>query len=786
MAKRHKKGKGKAESKPNKANKPRKGGKGAKKAIKAAKGNRPPPQEIIDKVVIHSLKSEARNTARHALQSYGRKTNFRHFPVQFVKATEVYDPSGFLARLKGLTVADPDQPANAKPDLTCGPELESKDHQLEQIEQDTGSDPESEPEHESQQPMDSADKAPEIAELEGKVPEMVELESVEQDTIQTESDPVIEIEIEQTIEETITPAASESAKSVEQKTIEDLADDEEDDVSDSVGGAAPFFSDTEGDPSLKDESRKPTIVPFYQKQKPEMINITRPPVNSQDDSSESNSDNPENNDDSDDSDDSIDMDEFDDDVDDSLGNVDIDGVDIDDFDDSDEDDEDDSDDDLPNRNDTSGEMDVDSDIDLDTLKRFMHQDIGGSEFYSGSQDDLSDEGEQSEEDDVGQIISETLSTIVEITNTRFGVEGREFLVLFMGEDTPRYVPARQLYEFGTGAGHSLRSVRKALRDIGGEISDNDVENDFPEYFQDDYSDEYNEQQGEYESLEDEYNPEGAELDMVIQNLVQDSDTMGKRGKKRADAILDSYGSSKIPKPHKRSSKMPNWGDDVDPEIRKMLVQQWQQRKDLNKIFHEQQTSLKKQKRKQKKQERREKWSQEVHLRDKYPEVMTFDDIITEIEQFLTDSSLNTIALPPMDSKCRKLLKNLAPAYNLKYVTRNIGHKSIFFVKTPRSHIQNKNHGIIANVKKKRTLFPRTDLPKSHSKSTGPAQARAKAHHREGDIVGHAAQEIESDNIGRQLLEKMGWKRGMGLGTTNIGPTEPVVAVVKRSKVGLGF
>ncbi|XP_065836193.1 angiogenic factor with G patch and FHA domains 1-like [Oscarella lobularis] len=45
--------------------------------------------------------------------------------------------------------------------------------------------------------------------------------------------------------------------------------------------------------------------------------------------------------------------------------------------------------------------------------------------------------------------------------------------------------------------------------------------------------------------------------------------------------------------------------------------------------------------------------------------------------------------------------------------------------------------------------------------------------------------IDSSNKGRQMLEKMGWKDGSGLGADEIGIAEPVMAVVRSERSGLG-
>jgi hypothetical protein len=62
------------------------------------------------------------------------------------------------------------------------------------------------------------------------------------------------------------------------------------------------------------------------------------------------------------------------------------------------------------------------------------------------------------------------------------------------------------------------------------------------------------------------------------------------------------------------------------------------------------------------------------------------------------------------------------------------------------------------------------------------------YNREGDIVGATAPEISSSSKGRQMLEKMGWKSGSGLGKegSDMGILSPIEAVVKTSRAGLGM
>ena len=59
-------------------------------------------------------------------------------------------------------------------------------------------------------------------------------------------------------------------------------------------------------------------------------------------------------------------------------------------------------------------------------------------------------------------------------------------------------------------------------------------------------------------------------------------------------------------------------------------------------------------------------------------------------------------------------------------------------------------------------------------------------YREGEIVGAAAPELAAENVGNQLMRKLGWKPGEALGAqNNKGILQPVAHVVKNTRTGLG-
>lgn len=97
----------------------------------------------------------------------------------------------------------------------------------------------------------------------------------------------------------------------------------------------------------------------------------------------------------------------------------------------------------------------------------------------------------------------------------------------------------------------------------------------------------------------------------------------------------------------------------------------------------------------------------------------------------------------------------------------------------------------------RTWFPRVDvdqkvvhqarvLKRAEVRTSKSRVGKSSLILREGDIVGQHASEIGVENKGRAMLEKMGWTKGMSLGTVETnGITVPLTHVIKKTKAGLG-
>jgi hypothetical protein len=259
----------------------------------------------------------------------------------------------------------------------------------------------------------------------------------------------------------------------------------------------------------------------------------------------------------------------------------------------------------------------------------------------------------------------------------------------------------------------------------------------------------------------------------------------------ADAIdQDPYGGFDVmdfdrpslrPKRKGRKSDFPYDLEDVDTELAEQLVNTWTKDRD------------KKAARKREKQEAREAMLLEA------AEGSTPSVIKLRIRQFLMSES-DTLELSPMDSAMRAGVHRLAKALTIKSGSRGKEGKGAgrypVLTKTPYTkHYDSDNIWEIDALLESRKFWPKgfnrgPTIPRSGvataRRGRGGGGGFGAASYMNGDVVGAAAPEIGSENRGRALLEKMGWKSGMGIGREgNEGSIDVIKHVVKTNKAGLG-
>ncbi|KAI0153333.1 hypothetical protein GGR57DRAFT_503072 [Xylariaceae sp. FL1272] len=184
-------------------------------------------------------------------------------------------------------------------------------------------------------------------------------------------------------------------------------------------------------------------------------------------------------------------------------------------------------------------------------------------------------------------------------------------------------------------------------------------------------------------------------------------------------------------------------------------------------------------------------------RVKYRGGMSLDDVANEFEAFLLGTQ-EQLSLPPLDKAARQIIHSIAN--QLKIKTKSAGKGTARYPVLYRSKATwpfDANRFEVVFGRVQRMWFGRVDADEKVVRETrilkrteAPVRKTRTSKQsltlREGDVVGKHAAEIGIENRGRTMLEKMGWSKGMSLGTgENKGITVPLMHVVKKTKAGLG-
>ncbi|CAN3359056.1 protein Sqs1p [Diutina catenulata] len=410
----------------------------------------------------------------------------------------------------------------------------------------------------------------------------------------------------------------------------------------------------------------------------------------------------------------------------------------------------------------------DSETNFDEMAESENEDEGDDEEDENNEDDeANDEAEDPtpeygfHPDDFAFDVSS-----ISITNVRFGITNQYYLrnVDLSGDDTSfAWIDEDELYEYVCGNGVSPARFQSFLKYMCGDLLASQPVEDQP-----DYSDVYISETSSESDSDDSFDDENLDMLMTLASnkSFQSSDppltrtvrTKGKGRKKQLD--LDQL--------------------DLDTDLMQNLQQQYSARREG-----------KKQRKIKKDELSREDAIYNNDLLIKYDYSITIKAMKAEFESFWNDSARDTMSFPPLDGHGNKTLIKMAKFFNLRTLRCGKQHGYIKVSKCKTTYHYLPNQDLITRMLRQRPYFKRTDVghmppPKNsgitgfQEKSSGPSP-----HVREGDIVGAAAPEIPSDNIGRKMLEMLGWKTGEGLGAGNQGIPEPVQARVKKSKVGLG-
>jgi hypothetical protein len=248
-------------------------------------------------------------------------------------------------------------------------------------------------------------------------------------------------------------------------------------------------------------------------------------------------------------------------------------------------------------------------------------------------------------------------------------------------------------------------------------------------------------------------------------------------------IMDTERPSLKPKKKGRRGQMPPELDDSD--LNEQLQNSWEADRAKKRL---------------KKAEREELRQQGLlgrkgkapNLKVKYSGGMSMEDVVEEIREFMLDNR-QSLSLPPMDAHRRATIHQAAKFFNLSSRSRGDGHDR-FTVLNRTSRTRVYTDAEFDKTMLHKGFLKRLSGPLQGKKGPGPARApafrsgpraRPQVGYRDGEKVGANAPELGPENKGHALMMKMGWSKGMALGTTdNQGILHPIAHTVKTNKAGL--
>ncbi|KAL5113146.1 squalene synthetase-like protein, partial [Pleosporales sp. CAS-2024a] len=180
------------------------------------------------------------------------------------------------------------------------------------------------------------------------------------------------------------------------------------------------------------------------------------------------------------------------------------------------------------------------------------------------------------------------------------------------------------------------------------------------------------------------------------------------------------------------------------------------------------------------------------LKVKYSGGIAMDDVVEEIREFLL-SDRQSLSLPPMDAQRRAIIHQVANFFELSSLSRGKGQdRHTVLSRRLRTRMYTDSEFDLAISRK--GFLKRLHGPLQGKHGTGSARAptfrsgphtRPQVGYRDGDKVGANAPELGPENRGHALMMKMGWSKGMALGTEdNQGILQPIAHTVKTNKAGL--
>lgn len=175
----------------------------------------------------------------------------------------------------------------------------------------------------------------------------------------------------------------------------------------------------------------------------------------------------------------------------------------------------------------------------------------------------------------------------------------------------------------------------------------------------------------------------------------------------------------------------------------------------------------------------------------YP-VDNFSQFNRDIKLFLKDDQ-ERFETTPAAPEVRRYIHLLGNLYRLKtFSVGQVEDKRIVLEKTHNSGLANNTRQLekIIEQGNKAIKWCNGEVDFNHKGKSGRKCKKggnkniSSAKPADGSIVGEKSAPIKEDNVGNQMLQKMGWTPGTGLGRDSSGIINHIPAVVKTKRTGL--
>lgn len=365
---------------------------------------------------------------------------------------------------------------------------------------------------------------------------------------------------------------------------------------------------------------------------------------------------------------------------------------------------------------------------------------------------------------------------ISVTNVRFGIKNQYYVKcheLTGCDDVFSWIDEDEVIDFALSNGVKEHRLSKFLSYITSGMIDQDKDKDEAG---DDVYISSDSKESDDEEDEDEFDEDQDDYPYDSDDNLDDLIRYSKSSTQGLIPMQDRDFSNNIPAKKRRNFDNLGIGQDLQDSLTEQII------------------NYRKNKKQQKQRNKAQQTEDAILSHDlliKYPDSLTISQIGHEFTSFLQDESRTTLSFPTLDSHGNKTLQSMAAAYNMqtdKCGRHNVRHY-IKVTKTRKTYKNIPNFNRINAIMRGRPIFHRMDVKrekksKDSKLKRGGGGNEPRAKFKEGDVVGAEAPEIDQLNLGRIMLEKLGWSQGQGLGRGNSGINEPIVAKVKMSKTGI--